>query len=162
MSQFCPAWIYSSVCALTAQRYLSESLGLEAFAGKYAKVLGEHYSDVTEEMVLTTAEGYLRYLMEAEVEDASEILRAFAFHRISYDKNGAPRRIKRFFSSALDGLKSPEVNVKTLTREFKPFIYMFRTKPELAAPSGWTWKNVEDAEWLGDLPELDVSFMDGF
>ena len=161
MSQFCPAWIYSSVCALTAQRYLSESLGLETFAAKYAQELSNHYSDITPEMVHTTAEGYLRYLMEADVEDADEILRAYAHHRISVDKNGAPRKIKRMFSSALDGLKAPEVNVKTTTREFKPFIYMFRTKPELAAPSGWTWKSVEDAEWFGDLPEIEVSFMDG-
>ena len=94
MAVFCPSWVYSSVCALTAQRYLSEETGLEAFCGKYAEELQKYYSDVNDQMVLATAEGYLRHLMEAEVEDAADILNSYAHHRITVDRSGSPRKIK--------------------------------------------------------------------
>lgn len=161
MSLFCPSWVYSAICALTAQRYLGESLGLEAFASKYASVLADRYSDINYEMVLDTSESYLRHLMDAGVEDASEILESYAFHRIAFDKNGTPRKIKGFFSSSLDGLKTQEVSAEAAAKEFKPFIYMYRTKPELAMPAGWTWGAIEDGDWLKEMPDLDVSFLDG-
>jgi len=161
VSIFCPSWVYSATCALTAQRYLGESLGLEAFASKYASVLADRYSDISYEMVLDTSESYLRQMMDAGVEDASEILESYAYNRITFDKNGAPRKIKGFFSSSLDGLKTPDVSAESAAKEFKPFIYMYRTKPELAMPAGWTWGAIEDGEWLKEMPELEVSFLDG-
>ena len=161
MSLFCPSWVYSATCALTAQRYLSESLGLEAFATKYASVLADHYDDISYEMVLDTSESYLRRLMDAEVDNAYEILESYAYNRIAFDKNGTPRKIKGFFSSSLDGLKTQEVSAEAAAKEFKPFIYMYRTKPELAMPAGWTWGAIEDGEWLKEMPDLDVSFLDG-
>lgn len=161
MSLFCPSWVYSATCALTAQRYLAESLGLEAFATKYASVLADHYGDISYEMVLDTSESYLRHLMDAEVDDAYEILESYAYNRIAFDKNGTPRKIKGFFSSSLDGVKTQEVSAEAAAKEFKPFIYMFRTKPELAMPVGWTWGAIEDGEWLKEMSELDVSFLDG-
>ena len=161
LADFCPSWIYSSVCALAAQRYLSEEMGLEAFSGKFAKELQKRYSDVNEHMVLSTAEGYLRHLMEAEVEDAAEILNSFAYQRITLDRSGSPRKIKGYFSSALAGVKTPEVNAEADAKSFKPFIFMYRSKPELAAPAGWDWSKIEDGEWLKDMPELEVSVFDG-
>lgn len=157
----CPMWVYSAVCALVAQRFLAENISLEAFSTKYAEVLAERYKDINQEMVLDTAETYLRHLMEAEVEDASEILESFSYNRIKFDQAGAPRRIKGFFSSSLEGVKTPEVNSQASAKEFKPFIYMFRTKPDLAKPAGWTWDQIEDGEWLKELPDMDVDFMDG-
>lgn len=161
LAVFCPSWVYSSVCALTAQRYLSEETGLEAFCGKYAEELQKYYSDVNDQMVLATAEGYLRHLMEAEVEDAADILNSYAHHRITVDRNGSPRKIKGYFSSALAGVKAPEVNAEADAKSFKPFIFMYRSKPELAAPAGWDWSKIEDGEWLKDFPELEVSVFDG-
>ena len=112
-------------------------------------------------MVLATAEGYLRHLMEAEVEDAADILNSYAHHRITVDRSGSPRKIKGYFSSALAGVKAPEVNAEADAKSFKPFIFMYSSKPELAAPAGWDWSKIEDGEWLKDFPELEVSVFDG-
>lgn len=161
VSQYCPAWIYSSTCALIAQRYLAGNVGLEPFAVKYAELLGTKYSDINDQILLATAEGFLRHLMEAEVDDASEILESYAYNTLTYDRTGGRRKIKGFFSSALDGQKVAEVSVETSIKEFKPFIYMYRSKPELAAPIGWTWASIEDGDFLKTLPDIDVSFLDG-
>ena len=158
---FCPSWVYSSTCALAAQRYLEEDIGLDAFSGKYAEVLHKHFSDINEEMVLATAEGFLRHLMEAEVEDAAEILNSYAHHRIMFESNGTSRKIKGYFSSALAGVKIPEVDAEAAVKSFKPFIFMYRSKPELAAPAGWGWSKIEDGEWMKELPDLEVSIFDG-
>lgn len=161
MLRYCPMWIYSAVCSLSAQRYLSENLGLEAYAGKYANELSLRYADISSDMILDTSESYLRHLMDAEIENASEVLDAFAFKQLTYEANGLPRKIRSFFSSSLDGLKAPEINIETADKEFKPFIYMFRAKPELAPPAGWNWTKIEDGEFLQDFPNLEVSFLDG-
>ncbi|CRK76136.1 hypothetical protein NIG5292_02193 [Nereida ignava] len=161
MSLYCPSWVFSAVCSLTAQRFLAESLGLEAFAAKYASELSARYSDITAEMVLDTSEGYLRHLMEAEVEDGFEILQAYSFNQLTVDKGGVPRKIKGFFSSTLDGQKTPEIIPEVAIKQFKPFIFMYRAKPDLAVPAGWTWNMIEDGDWLKTLPEVDVSFLDG-
>ena len=161
MSLCCPSWVFSAVCSLTAQRFLAESLGLEAFAAKYASELSDRYSDITREMVLDTSEGYLRHLIEAEVEDGFEILQAYSFNQLTVDKGGVPRKIKGFFSSTLDGQKTPEIIPEVAIKQFKPFIFMYRSKPELAVPAGWNWSMIEDGDWLKTLPEIEVSFLDG-
>ena len=161
LTGFCPAWIYASVCSLASQRYLVEDVSLEAFSRKYAEFLQKYFSDVNEEMVLATSEGFLRHLMEAEVEDAAEILNSYAHQCITVDSSGVPRKIKGYFSSALAGVKTPEVNAEGAAKSFKPFIFMYRSKPELAAPAGWDWSKIEDGEWMKVLPELDVSIFDG-
>lgn len=161
LSLYCPSWVFSAVCSLTAQRFLAESLGLEALAAKYASELSARYSDITSEMVLDTSEGYLRHLMEAEVEDGFEILQAYSFNQLTVDKGGVPRKIKGFFSSSLDGQKTPEIIPEVAIKQFKPFIFMYRSKPELAVPAGWNWSMIEDGDWLKTLPEIEVSFLDG-
>jgi hypothetical protein len=158
---YCPAWIYSSVCALVAKRYLSEEVTLEALSGKYGPELGKYFPEISEEMVLSTSEGYLRHLMEAEVDDAAEILESFAYNRLNFDANGSQRKIKGYFSSTLAGVKVPEVNAEALVKAFKPFIFMYRSKPELAVPAGWTWEHIEDGEWLKTFPNLEILFFDG-
>jgi len=109
-------------------------MGLEAFCGKYAEELQKHYSDVNEQMVLATAESYLRHLMEAEVEDAAEILNSYAYHRITVDKSGAPRKIKGYFSSALAGVKTPEVNAEVDAKSFKPLFSCIDLSQSLRRP----------------------------
>ena len=161
MSLYCPTWVFSAVCSLTAQRFLAGSVGLEAFAAKYADELSSRYRDITPEMVEDTSEGFLRHLMEAEVEDGFEILQAYSFNQLTFEKSGAPRKIKGFFSSTLEGQKTPEVVPDETIKQFKPFIFMYRSKPDLATPAGWTWKMIEDGDWLTTLPEVEVSFLDG-
>ena len=162
MALYCPTWIYSSICALVGKRYLSEEVSLEALSAKYASELANNFPEISADMVLVTTEGFLRYLIDAEVsDDAAEILESYAYNRLSFEVSGSPRKIKGYFSSTLAGVKTPEISAEAVAKSFKPFIYMYKSKPEMAAPAGWSWSAIEDGEWLKAFPELEVSFFDG-
>lgn len=162
MSKFCPEWLVSATVALVAQRYLTSPLELNPFARKYAQTLSEHYADIRPDMIEQSAEGFLRVLFEAGAEDAESVLHSYAFGRITRLENGEPRRIKGMFSSALDGTRTEDYNAEQLIKAFRPFFFLLRSKPSLTAPSTWTWKQIEDGEWVTDLPNIEVSLLDGF
>jgi hypothetical protein len=157
----CPEWVFSAVVALVAQRYLLANLSLSAFATKYAQVLGERFAPVEPVEIESAAEGCLRVLVEANADDALGPLNSFAHQKIAIDAAGAPRKIRRLFGSELDGSKTQEYSAERTVKEFKPFLYMLRAKPEFAAPAGWNWTKIEDGDWLCKLPEVEVTFMDG-
>lgn len=161
MVKYCPEWLFAALAALVAQRYLSSQLGIDAFAARYAQVVAERYAPIPSEMLAAAAEGYLRHLSEAETEDADTVLHAYAHLRICTDGHGTPRKLRKLFGSELEGTRAAEYTAERAARDFKPFIYMLRLKPELAAPAGWGWERIEDGEWLRDLPTLEVSLFDG-
>lgn len=159
--KYCPDWLFSAIAALIAQRFLSSALGLDAYARRYAEVLAKYYAEIPPEMLEYAAEGYLRHLSEAEADNAYDILDAFAFQRVCTDGQGNKRRMRRMFGSELEGKKVIEYGAEKAIKDFKPFIYMLRLKPELAPPAGWNWALIEDGEWLTTLPDLEVSLFDG-
>lgn len=162
MSKFCPEWLLSATVALVAKRYLDSPLELALFARKYANILSEHYNEITPDLIEQSAEGFLRVLSEAEAEDADSVLHSYAFGRITRLENGDPRRIKGLFSSALDGTRAEEYNAEQLIKSFRPFFFLLRSKPSLSAPSTWSWKHIENGEWIIDLPNVEISLLDSF
>ncbi len=160
MSKFCPEWLFGAVTALIGHRFISSSLPLTPFAVKYAQVLSEKYAPIPPEMLEGAAEDFLRAIIEAQSEDADVILNAFAYNRLLVLPNGELRKFKSLFSNALDGSKECEYSAEQAVKSFKPFIYMIRAKPALAAPAGWTWNNIEDGDWVRGLPDVEVSILD--
>ena len=160
MSRFCPEWLFGAVTALIGHRYISSSLPLSPFAVKYAQLLSEKYTPVPAEMLETAAEEFLRAIIEVQSEDADAILNAFAYNRLVVLPSGEIRKYKGLFSNVLDGSKDCEYSAEQAVKSFKPFIYMLRAKPGLAAPAGWTWSNIEDGDWVRTLPDQEVSILD--
>lgn len=160
MTKYCPDWLFSAVCALIAQRYLQSPYELAIFARKYASILSEHYIDVPPEHLEQTAAEFLRILAEVEADDADGALRSFAFDRLTRLPTGEARRIKGLFSSALDGTRTLEYAPAATIKAFRPFYFMMRTKPALAAPLSWSWKQLQDGDWVCELAEVEVSFLD--
>lgn len=160
MSKYCPEWIVSATVALVAERYLGSPLGLELFAKKYAQVLSERYLEIGPDLIEQSAEGFLRVLAEAEAENADVVLRSYAYNRITRMGNGEARKIKGLFSSALDGTRTPDYSVDQLVKSFRPFFFLLRSKPSMAAPASWSWKQIENGEWLVDLPDVEVTLLD--
>ena len=162
MSKYCPEWLLSATVALAAQRYISSPFGLDLFAVKYSQILSERYAEIAPTVIEQSAEGFLRILAEAEAEDADSVLRAYAYNRITWVGNGEPRRIKGLFSSALDGTKTEEYSVDQMVKSFKPFFFLLRSKPAMAAPASWTWKQIENGDWIVNLPDVEISLLDSF
>lgn len=162
MPKFCPDWLFGAVSALVGNRFISSNLPISPFASKYAKILSERYNPIPEDMLMSSAEGFLRVIIEANAEDADVILNAFSYNRLMILPNGEPRKYKGLFSHALDGTKDCEYSAEQAVKSFKPFVYMLRTKPALAAPAGWRWDDIEAGDWLHDLPDVEVSIIDNF
>lgn len=159
--RFCPEWVFSMIAALIAQRYLQTNLSLRAYSIKYAEILSERYATVPPDALEYVAEGMLRLMLEAEVEDAVAVLHGYSHFRVTTHFNGSPRKIRRVFTSQLDGLKQLDYDADKCVKIFKPYVYSLRMKPGLAAPPGWNWTRIEDGHWLCKMPEVEVSIFDG-
>lgn len=162
MSKYCPEWLLSATVALVAQRYLVSPFGLDLFAKKYAQILSERYLEIAPDLIEQSAEGFLRVLAEAEADNADVALGSYAYHRITRAENGEPRRIKGVFSDALHGTRTEDYTVDLIIKGFRPFFFQLRSKPSMVAPSTWTWKQIENGEWITDLPDVEISLLDSF
>lgn len=162
MQKFCPEWLLSATVSVAAERYLVSPLSLDLFAKKYAKVLSERYAEIGPDLIEQSIEGFLRVLSEAEAQDADVVLRSYAYNRITFKANGEVRRIKGMFSSELDGTKIAEYNLEQVIKSFRPFFFNLRSKPSMAAPPAWSWKQIENGDWIVDLPEVEVTLLDSF
>ncbi|MDO7654995.1 MAG: hypothetical protein MUQ64_04550 [Paracoccaceae bacterium] len=161
MKKICPEWLFAVVSALVAQRFLSASLGLNVFALKYSTIMNEHFQPIAPDLIESAAEGYLRFLLEVEGEDAHTMLQSYIFNKLTVDESGAPRKLKTMFGSQLAGVKDVEFGVEQAVKSFTRFVYAARSKPELRAAASWTWNSIENAEWLLTLPTVEVSILDG-
>ena len=112
-------------------------------------------------MIESAAEGYLRFLLEVEGEDAHTMLQSYIFNKLTLDESGAPRKLKTMFGSQLAGVKDVEFGVEQAVKSFTRFVYATRSKPELRAAASWTWNSIDNAEWLLTLPTVEVSILDG-
>lgn len=162
MSKYCPEWLLSATVALVAQRYLVSPFGLDLFAKKYAQLLSERYLEIGPDLIEQSAEGFLRVLAEAEADNADVVLGSYAYHRITRVENGEQRRIKGVFSSALDGARTQDYSVDQIIKGFRPFFFLLRSKPSMAVPMSWTWKQIDNGDWITDLPDVEISLLDSF
>ncbi|WP_439138969.1 hypothetical protein [Roseicyclus sp.] len=124
--------------------------------------MSERYLEIGPDLIEQSAEGFLRVLAEAEADNADAVLGSYAYHRITRAENGEPRRIKGLFSSALDGTRTEEYNIDQIVKGFRPFFFLLRSKPTMAAPMSWTWKQIENGEWITELPDVEISLLDSF
>lgn len=157
MAKHVPDFVFESVAALVARKFLSSNITLRQMASFYAEILREHYEEEDLAADLEScAEDFLRTLNEIGAENADEILRSFEKIRITTTDNTAPRKLKSMFSSALDGQPQKEYSVETTIKRFKAFIFLVRSKPSYTAQSDWTWSKISDAAWLADIETLEA------
>jgi len=157
LAKHIPNFVFDSVAALVARRFLLSNITLSQMASIYGEVLGEHYAaeDLTAELE-NCAEDFLRTLNEIGAENADEILKSFERIRLTTTDNTTPRKLKNMFSSALDGQPEKEHSVETTIKRFKAFVFLVRSKPTYYAPSDWNWSKVNDANWLGDIEDTEI------
>ena len=81
------------------------------FAVKYSNILSEYFQPIAPDVIESAAEGYLRFLLEVEGEDAHTMLQSYIFNKLTLDESGAPRKLKTMFGSKLAGVKDVEFGV---------------------------------------------------
>jgi hypothetical protein len=162
MQKYCPEWLLSATVAVAAERFIASPLSLELFAKKYAQVLSEKYAEISPDLIEQSVEGFLRVLADAEADNADVVLRSYAFNRITLKANGEARRMRGMFSSELDGTRTEDYSVDQIIKAFRPFFFTLRSKPSMMAPATWSWQQIENGEWIIDLPDVEVSLLDTF
>ena len=61
---------------------MSEEVSLEALSAKYASELANNFPEISADMVLVTTEGFLRYLIDAEILNSFAQPQKILFHKI--------------------------------------------------------------------------------
>ena len=111
MSNYCPEWIYSISCALTAKEFLSSENSLNSIARKFSVGLSEKYSEIKFEEISECAEHILQFLSEIEANDkAVDYIDDYVYRRVSLHLQ--VRKKYHMFSSDLNPTKMLNIKIR--------------------------------------------------
>ena len=163
MSNYCPEWIYSISCALTAKEFLSSENSLNSIARKFSVGLSEKYSEIKFEEISECAEHILQFLSELEANDkAVDYIDDYVYRRVSFTSSGSERKISGMFSSDLNPTKNVEYKNKETVKIFRATIFRIRNGQIDQMPAGWQISDVQDLEWYKDLTDKETNILDNF
>ena len=120
-----PDWIFHTLAALTAAQMLRADLAMDDFSEHAGAVLAKTYPGDAELVVevWALAVDMLHVLSDAEVDDAPDLLCAFAEHCLLKMPNGHARRLKRLFGSVLDAEEKSRYRVEEGARVLRHFTF---------------------------------------
>ena len=163
MSNFCPEWIFSACCSLTAKEFLSSENSLNSISRKFSDGLSEKYNEIKFEEITACAEEMLQFLSDLEAnEDAVNYIDRYLYRRICFKSTGAERKISGMFSSELDPVKTNDYSVKNVTKVFRATVFALRNNTVTDMPPGWTYEDVEGLDWVKDLFNKPTNILDNF
>ena len=163
MSNYCPEWIYSISCALTAKEFLSSENSLNSIARKFSVGLSENYSEIKFEEISECAEHILQFLSEIEAnEKAVDYIDDYVYRRVSFTSSGSERKISGMFSSDLNPTKNVEYKNKETVKIFRATIFGIRNDTVTKMPPGWQVNDVEELDWFKELIEKPTNILDNF
>ena len=158
---FCPGWMFDVACARVAREYLAAELPMETFGNKYAKYLGEAYSEVTVDQLTSCATSILEFLSEIEAGDMSvELIDHYCHDRLYFEKVGVPRRMKSMFGNVEDAAKTREYSQELMQKSFRTFVFRLRNDPTIMSPPGWLLEEDINIPKFAELVGEEVSFLD--
>ena len=161
MSNFCPEWVFSVCCAKTSYDFLFTNNSINMISKKFANELSEQYNEVKFEEISDVAEKILQFLSEIKAgEEAINFLNDYMHYRTCFNINGSERKIKGMFSSAFDGEKDKDYNSEKTVKIFRATVYSLRNGVSPKATPGWSIKDTQDIDWLGELFEKEINITD--
>ena len=147
---FAPEWVLDASSAVVAKRYIMGDMPLEAYTKRFSKSLSEHYKDTSGDKLLWASEGIMQFMTTIKGENVLLVCDAFIYNRISFDTNGAQRKIKTMFRSALAPQKR-QTEAEAVVKSFRTFVFRLRSDPNLLAPKAWDPSTVPDLDWLAEM-----------
>ena len=101
----------------------------------------------------------MQFMATIKGENVLLVCDAFIYNRISRDTNGAPRKIKTMFRSALAPQKR-QTEAEAVLKSFRTFVFRLRSDPSLLAPKAWDPSTVPDLDWLAEMFNQGVRVTD--
>jgi hypothetical protein len=98
--------------------------------------------------------------LEADIDNADVILLNYQYEKFVYKGNGKLRNWSPLFRDPLQSIKKRLYTPKSISRDFKAFVY--RTKQSWAynCPYGWLLSNQTSCSFLKDMGNLEVNAFD--
>ncbi len=150
-----PDWIFHTLAALTAVRFIESESSLDELLELARPVLAEQYAEDATLMddVARLCVDVLGILAELEMEDAPSLLNAFSWRVATCNEDGSPRKLRRMFGSVLDPQERAVFRVEEGMRAFRVFCFKVKNgqAPDADAPFS--------ADRLGDAAPLFERYM---
>ena len=157
---FAPEFVFSIASAMVADRYLSSNLEIETIAHKVSIFLQLNYSDENAQSIRTTAEEFMHSMLEADIDNADVILLNYQYEKFVYKGNGKLRNWSPLFRDPLQSIKKRLYTPKSISRDFKAFVYRTKQSGAYNCPYGWLLSNQTSCSFLKDMGNLEVNAFD--
>ena len=86
--KFAPDWVLELTCGYIAVQFVTGHMPLQAYTKRFSKDLLLKYDDASSKKIGKISEDMLFFLATFECDDHMEIIEAFMFNVINFDKNG--------------------------------------------------------------------------
>ena len=159
--KFAPDWVLELTCGYIAVQFVTGHMPLQAYTKRFSKDLLLKYDDASSKKIEKISEDMLFFLATFECDDHMEIIEAFMFNVINFDKNGKERKFKTMFTSALSAEKN-ETSGEDALKHFTTFVYQLRNNPKLFPSDLWKLTDTKDIDELLKIYAQPVRVLDAF
>jgi hypothetical protein len=156
---YAPDWILNVVCAKIVERFVLESLPIEAFANRMSRELILKYTDCQPKKLCVITKKMLYFLAEIEDDNPLDYCHNFTFRSVAFDKAGRHRRLKGFLFDPLAPVKKLNSS-ESVVASFRAFVFRSRSNTFLGAPSDWQIRDHKELANLTDILDVSVSLED--
>ncbi|MFT7495094.1 MAG: hypothetical protein ACI9RO_002556 [Alteromonas macleodii] len=156
---YAPDWVLNVVCAKIVERFVMDSLPIEAFANRMSQELILRYSDCKPKKLSAISENMLYFLAEIDEDNPLNHCHNFAYQSVAFDKAGRHRRLKGFFFDPLAPVKNHNSG-KSIVTNFRAFVFRSRSNNSLSAFSEWNLRDHKELTYLSDILDINVSVED--
>ena len=160
MDKHCPVFILECAATFACINFLSGSLPLDIICKKICDHINKQYKELALEDLRDAAETYLRCLADANAEDVDVILKNYAFERVNFRRSGKERGWTSIMWDPMKGLKSFELDLKLVRRNFQAFIFRNKQGSTKRMSAKWEIKEFEHNDFVKSLGAIEFSPFD--
>ena len=88
MDRHCPVFILEVAATFVCDNFLVGTLPLDLICKKVCDHISKEYKEMPLEDLQDVAEAFLRVLAEANVDEADEVLKNYAYQRLTFRRSG--------------------------------------------------------------------------
>ena len=99
-------------------------------------------------------------MLEADIDNADVILLNYQYEKFVYKGNGKLRNWSPLFRDPLQSIKKSLYTPKSISRDFKAFVYRTKQSGAYNCPYGWLLSNQTSCSFLKDMGNLEVTAFD--
>ena len=139
---------------------MSATLPLDVFTKKLSEHLNKYYAALTADMLADIAEGYLRVLSESNIDEADALLKSYVYNRVNFRRTGKKRAWGSAISNPSKGLKNLQFDFGLSRRNFRAFVFSYKSHATNSRANGWTLESFEHVEFIKEISTFEYSGFD--